>query len=203
MGQGLARSRNGGRKGVSHLVYLIPILALAAIVGVYAFQALPVSSAPPAMDFTDQLVIQVESNNGSQLIPNIPPSRAVGEPGGLWATTQYNSWGVDAEHYPLYMDPPFINGQNAACQTSGACLFHVKSKVVHQYTLGDFFNVWGQAIGQNDTIGIPRNGNFAWEMCVGQTGNATPTTLYGNLVLQPGMDITLIFYDTVNGVGCA
>lgn len=194
------------RRRVPRLVYLIPILALAGVILVYALGELPVTSSPAAMDFVDQFVILYENNNGTMNRALYPPN-AVGEPGGLWATTQYNSYGVDPQHYPLYMDPPTIGGQPGACQTSGSCLFHVKSKTVHQYTLGDFFNVWGQPIGVNNTVGIKpltnQYGTFGWQMCTGPTGSATPTDLFGNLVLQPNIDITLVYYNTSNGVGCA
>jgi hypothetical protein len=203
-GEDLARSRNATRNRYRRLGYLIPIVALVVTAAVLVGAALPPPSSPAAIDFVDQIVIQITNKNGTQLLPNIIPAYAktsIGEAAGSWANSTYNSYGVDPQHYPVYMDPPSIS-----CHSS--CLFHVKSKVVHQFTLGDFFNVWGQPLGQNNTVGITRftnsYGTFAWELCVGPTGSAIPFTgPYGSLVLQAQMDITLIFYNNTNGVGCA
>ena len=199
----MARSRNATRGRYHRLLYLIPIVALIVTLTVLALAIVPPPSSAPAMDFQDQIVIQITNNNGSQLLPNIMPAYAkysIGEAGGYWANTTYNNYGVDAQHYPVYMDSP-----PASCPSS--CLFHVKSKVVHQFTLGDFFSVWGKSLGQNDTVGIPRTtnsyGTFAWQLCIGPTGTARPYFgAYSSLVLQPQMDITLIFYN-LNQVGCA
>jgi hypothetical protein len=197
----LAGPRKPNRKQFSRLIYLIPAIALIGVAIVYL---VPPPSAPAAMNFEDQIVIQMTNNNGTLILPNIMPAyatRPIGEVGGYWATMEFNSYEVDAQHYPLYMDTPSV-----ACPSS--CVIHVKSRVAYNYTLGDFFAVWGETLGENNTVGIPRTtnsyGTFAWEMCTGPTGSATPFIgPYGSLVLQSQMDITLIFYNTTNGVGCA
>jgi hypothetical protein len=165
---------------------------------VYGLTVAPASS-PAAMDFTFQLLIETANKNVTNpLVRAIAPSNAIGIAGGSWKSTQYNAYGVDQGHYPIYMEAPAI-----ACATA-VCTIHVKSKVVHQYVLGDFFNVWGQTIGQNDTIHITRSGNFAWQMCLGSEGNALSSDLWGGLVLQSQLPlITLKYYDTANGLGCA
>jgi hypothetical protein len=201
----LANPRKPNRKKFNRLVYLIPAIALLGVAIVYVVGTLPPPSAPAAMNFEDQIVIQMTNNDGSQVLPNIMPAyatRPIGETGGYWATTEFNSYEVNAQHYPLYMDIPAV-----ACP-SVSCVIHVKSRVNYNYTLGDFFAVWGEPLGQNNTVGIPRTtnkyGTFAWEMCVGPTGDDTPFIgPYNSLVLQSQMDITLIFYNTTNGVGCA
>jgi hypothetical protein len=161
---------------------------------VFALTILPVPSTPAAMDFTFQLLIQMSNKDSSQ-IRAIAPANSIGEAGGFWATTQYNRNGVDPSHYPVYMDSP-------ATACTPVCLIHVKSRVVHTYTLGDFFTIWGKPLGQNDTLGIPSNGTFQWQLCIGPPGGNQSSNEWGGLVLQSRMQITLFFYDTT-ALGCA
>lgn len=178
------------------MAYAIPLIALAGAGFVFVLTVLPTASSPPAMDFTFKLLIQV-ANKNSTSVRAIAPGHTIGEAGGFWASTQYNNDSVDSSHYPIYMDDPAI-----AC--TPVCLIHVKSKIVHSFTLGDFFNVWGQPLGENNTIGVPRNGSFAWEMCLGPTpSTASISNAWGSLGLQSNLDITLFFFDTVKGTGCA
>jgi hypothetical protein len=203
VGAGLARSHDSAHKRSRKLLYLIPVIALVGTVVVYAMATLPIGSSPTKMDFTDQIIILMENDFGNQtrgIVPKLP----VGEAGGYWYSNQYNGYGVDPQHYPLYMNPAL----DCVSNVTTSCTIHVKSTIIHQYILGDFFNVWGQSLGQNNTVGVPRvtntYGTFAWQMCIGPTGSGTPYFQpYGTLVLQPDMDITLIFYNTTNGIGCA
>ena len=192
----MARSKDNKRKGTSRLVYAIPLVALVLIAAVYAASVLPASSSPAAMDFTAKLLIAQANTNGTwqrYYAPTVP----VGVAGGIWDTHQYDSWGINS-HYPIYIDNP-----NLACPPQAACLFHVKSKVVHQYTLGDFLALMGYPIvRENNTLGLPSNGNFVWQLCIGPTGHAVPNLQWGAMVIQPDMDITLLYYNTAN-VGCA
>jgi hypothetical protein len=192
------RDKASGRKRVRYLAYAIPLIALAGVAFVYALTVLPSPTYPAAMDYTFKLLIEVANKNSTApLVRAIAPGHAIGESGGYWASTQYNNDSVDSTHYPVYMDDPSI-----ACTPT--CLIHVKSRFVHQFTLGDFFNVWGYPLGENNTISVPRNGSFAWEMCIGpDPSSASISTLWGAQPLQPNIDIKLYFFDTVNGTGCA
>ena len=178
-----SKKRQRGR----YLAYGIPLLALAIVAGAYTANYLPNATSPAAMDFTFQLVMEVSNHNGTQ-VRAWAPNLAVGEPGGYWATSQYNSYGVDAGHYPIYMDSPVTS-------CPGYCVIHVKSKVVHSYALQDYFNVLGQPLGQNNTISISREGNFYWELCVGIAPNSYNPPEWGGLLLQPAMNITLFYHD--------
>lgn len=200
-GADLARSKASKAKGRGRarvLLYAIPLVALVGTAVVYGLTVAPASS-PAAMDFSFQLLIEVTNKNVTNpQVRAIAPNNGIGIAGGYWASTLYNAYGVDQGHYPIYMDVPAI-----AC-ASAVCTIHVKSKVVHQYLLGDFFSVWGQPIGQNDTIGFSRSGNFAWQMCLGSAGTAVSSDQWGGLVLQSQLPlITLDYYDTANGLGCA
>jgi len=57
-------------------------------------------------------------------------------------------------------------------------------------------------VGQNDTLGLKASGGFEWQLCVGPTGHAVPNFQWGAMVLQPDMDITLLYYNT-STLGCA
>jgi hypothetical protein len=193
----MARSQKEKRKGRSRLVYATPLIAVVLIGAVYAASVLSAPAPAAAMDFTAKLLI-AEANKNSTAQRYWAPARPVGTPGGIWETHQYDSYGLNS-HYPLYIDDPSL-----ACPVQAACEFHVKSNVVHQYTLGDFLALVGYpVVSQNDTLGLGRNGNFAWQLCIGPTGQAAPGFLWGATIIRPNMDITLIYYDTVNGFGCA
>lgn len=194
----MARSNAKRKKPLNKLLYLIPALALVLTAVVYAVAVTPAASVPPAMDFTVQLVVQVTALHDVTKVRDLSAG-GVGIAGGAWHSHQYDSYGVDASHYPVYQDVP-----NLSCPSSqqGACTIHVKSKVNHNYTLGDFFAAWGYPIGMNNTMGIKSNGNFTWQMCLGASRPGLLNTEFGGLVLRPTMFITLLYYDSVNGFGC-
>jgi hypothetical protein len=194
----LARSRAPGigtKRRFRYLAFGIPLLALAIVTGVYVVYLLPVPSRPAVMDYTFQLLLEQSNRNGSQ-VRAIAPKVAIGEPGGFWNSLQYNSYGVDSSHYPLYLDTP------SAATCPSYCIVHVKSAVAHNYTLGDYFQVWGQPLGADNTIGIPRNGDLYWQMCIGLGSGASNNSEWGAFVLKPNLDITL-FYHNSTGLGCS
>jgi hypothetical protein len=169
---------------------------LIGVASAYALYALPVPTAPAAIDYTFNLLVQISNNNSSNpQIRAVAPSRSIGEAGGYWATTQYNSYGVDSGHYPIYVDDP-----STACKPY--CVIHVKSTVARNYVLGDLFNVWGYPIGRNDTLGQKSYGSVYWQMCVGVGASAVDNQQFGAFVLRPNLDITLFFHDQ-NVLGCS
>jgi hypothetical protein len=177
---------------------MIPVIALATISAVYALSALPVAPVPAAVDYQFSLLIQV-NNKTSTGIHNVAPAYAIGEAGGFWFNHTLDSYGIDAQHAPVYMDVPGI-----ACQTKDdSCTIHVKSRTLHSFTLGDFFHIWGKDLGQNKTIDIPSNGSFQWEMCLGAGRPAARSTAWGALPLQSNLYIQLVFYDPSSGYGCS
>lgn len=193
----MARSRSANRKGSNRWIIAIPLIALAVIAAVFFVYLLPAPSTPAAVNYTDKLLISVNFANGTK-DAYVAPTRPIGEAGGFWATHQYDSYGID-NHYPLYMDNP-----SYACPPQHACTFNVKSSVAHNYTLGDFMAVWGYPlVSMNNTFSIQRNGNYAWQLCIGPTGSAAANLQWGAMPLSPNLDITLTYYDTVNGFGCA
>lgn len=198
----MARSKNpksGSRSRVRFLAYGVPLIALAAVALVFTITVLPPPSVPAAMDYTFKLLVEVTNKEGNSTRAIAPP-QAIGEAGGSWnVSAPYSSDSVDSSHYPVYMDAPY-----QAC--TPVCLIHVKSRIVHTYTLGDFFNVWGQPLSENNTIGIPAKSGFVWEMCIGpDPSTATVSSLWGGQPLQSNIDLTLDFYNpaSINPSSCA
>ena len=192
LGKGLARSRDGKedrRKPSRYLLYAIPLIALLSIGVVYVFYLSPVPDSPAAMDYTFQMLIQLPARNQANSVQAYAPGHPIGETGGYWQSSQFNQYGVNPSHYPIYMDNP-------ASVCTPVCTIHVKSTIVYNYTLGDFFNVWGQPLGQNNTIGQTSQGRFIWQMCLGASQPSTESTAWGALPLSPNLSITLNYYDS-------
>jgi hypothetical protein len=96
------------------------------------------------------------------------------------------------------MDTP--TASNSVCP--GYCVIHVKSTVVHNYTLGDYFQVLGQPLSADNTIGLAKSGYFEWQMCIGLGSGASNNSEWGVFILRPHLDITL-FYHNSTGLGCS
>ena len=198
-----------------YVLYAIPMIVVIAFAVVYV-ATLPVPSASAAADFTFTLVIQESNNNGSS-IAGIVPSNAIGEAGGFWATTNFNSYAVDQGHYPIYMDRPCALSNATACLSSGGCQalngnlvppckIHVRSKQIYNFTLGDFFDVWGKPLGPSNTLGIQSQGSFVWQMCIGSNpAQARYSTLWRAQLLTSQEAITLFYVNpsNINTPGCA
>lgn len=194
-------SRRGNRR--SRLVfYAVPIIAVVFTAGVLGLSYLrppPImcsnsSSGTLAMDFTVALSIQVVNLGGNQTRFVVPPS--VGIPGGSWANKTLVGYGTN-DISPLCMDTPA-----AGAQYAGFSSIRVRSTAVLNYTLRDFFNVWGEPLGRNNTdltlssVVQARQG-YVWQMCIGNP--TAPNNLrIGNWLFEPlvtGKFITLVYYN--------
>jgi len=186
----LGRSREDARKRRRRLFYyFIPIIALALSVSVYAVGLQPKScqTGSAVMSYGVQISIQYAHPlaNGTNVVNFIVPSGA-GEAGLAWNTHTFDSNGLDCK-YPLYMDPP-------TNPYRGYSLINVVSNVYHNYTLGDFFAVWGMTLGQNNTINQPAANGYYWWMCVGPSQSlqrpgawgAEPLVNYNSISLKYG-----------------
>lgn len=215
----MARSRShstGDRKSSRYTLYAIPLIVIALFAVVFFVLESPPHASNAAVDFTFQFVIQESNNNGTS-IAAIVPSHSIGEAGGYWASTQYNSYGVDSGHYPIYMDAPCAIVTASGCLASGGCraanntivppcTVHVKSTKALNYTLGDFFNVWGYSLGANNTLNIPSKNNFIWQLCIGPNPQfARYSTLWGAQPLSTNESITIFYVNpsNQNTPGCA
>jgi hypothetical protein len=145
------------------------------------------------MNYSVQISIQYASRNstGGRVIQYVAP-RGAGEAGLAWNSHTYDSNGIECR-YPLYMDAP-----NQNLPYPGYSQIHVVSSIYHNYTLGDFFDVWGMTLGQNDTINVKAANGNQWSMCVGPSQNAQRPGLWGKEPLVNYNSITLLF----DNIGC-
>jgi hypothetical protein len=175
------------------LLLAVPVLAV-VIVGVFMYVSL--SDPSPAVNFRTMLIINVQLKNLNS--SRIFPKPNIGLPGGIMSTTKYLSDGVGGR-YPLY-----------TVDASG--VIYVRSTVTRDYTLGDFFQVWGEPLGTNNTLNLPyHNGTdtcgathcfpYYWTMCL-QAPSSTiyvPNEEWGNHVLT-SQEIIFLAYSQI---GCA
>jgi hypothetical protein len=192
-----------GRKKGRLLAYVIPIIAVVLTAGVLALSyARPpqvlcsdAASNTPAMDFPVALSIQIVNNVGNQTRFIVTP--AVGIPGATWATRAYNAYGTNGR-YPLCTDAPAPGSNYPGYNT-----IHVRSTKALNFTLRDYFNVWGQPLGKNATeqtlssAYVLSKPGYTWEMCIGNPTSTTSLVL-GNWtyeLLVPGRFITLVYFN--------
>jgi len=186
---GLARSREPAPQSKR----LRPIIAVAILIvliaiGAYFLFGYTAAQAKPVMDYQAQISIQVENNNSSQIKFIVPPM--IGKAGGAWVSHALDQYGVDS-NYPVYTDTPPIN-------YPGYSLIHVRSNTIHNFTLADFFSVWGYPIGPNQTLTFPSHppDGAIWFMCVGPSSNSLRPGLWGAEVLTSDNPIILIYGKT-------
>lgn len=201
-----SRGSSGNEKQGRLLLYSIPIIAVVLTAGVFGlsfFRPQPVmcsdnSSSPLAMDFYVAISIQVVNTVGNQSRFIIPPSIGVPVTNAMWANHTLDRYGTNGIS-PLCLDTP-----SGSTQYRGYSSIRVRSTVVMNFTLRDFFNVWGQPLGKNSTDATLTNGivqagpNRIWEMCIGNPTNTSSLRL-GNWEVQrmyAGEFITLVYYNS-------
>jgi len=164
------------------------------------------------MDYTLNISIQLSvlnsAPNTGAVVTTIFPQH-VGIAGGIWRSDQYNNYGLDGK-YPVFAEAP--KGWNNTWQYY---LIHIRSRVAWNYTLLDFFNVWGQPLGQNNTLSykVPPPASqsnlygqgWFWDMCVRPPGGTFRDTArvapdhWGSQHLDPGILLILIY----SNYGCS
>ena len=153
----LAKGSRSHRR--SRFTFLIPVSATIIIVGLFLFASFPPQTvAAQEFQFAVSILIEKASTTTGVYVQLTQP---IGEPGGFWSTTQFNSYGLDGR-YPIFAEPR----QN----TANGFVGHVRSSKVLNYTFGDFFAVWGEPLG-NVTLGTPPGNGYSWSMCVGTSSN--------------------------------
>lgn len=168
------------------LAVAIPLVAV-AIVGVLLYA----SYAPyqVALHLQTRLAIEIVNTQLKSQFVILRPD--IGAPGGIISTTRYLSDGVNG-FYPLH-----------TTDTTG--WVYVDSRVARQYVLGDFFEVWGEPLGVNNTLGYKANytngnPNFSWTMCIHPpAGSEIPSFDWGSHVLKDGEVLHLLY----SQIGCA
>ena len=170
------------------VLFAIPAVALLIIaVAVYANY----EAGRVAYQAQFDLVIEKRSfdANGQPVTTTVSPAPHIGEPGGYMYTQQYIADGVGG-NYPLH-----------TVDTSG--VVYIDSKVVRDYTLGDFFAVWGEPLGVNNTLGFKANYSstlrspYVWSMCIRTSSGGTavdiPEPAWGAHVIRDKEVIDLVY----------
>lgn len=185
----LARSRKTaiGSKRVQSIIAVAILLILIAVGAyfIFGYTAAPVKAV---LDYQAQISIQVENNNSSQIKFIVPP--LIGKAGGAWASHALDQYGVDSNN-PVYTDTPPVN-------YPGYSFIHVRSNTIRNFTLGDFFSVWGYPIGADQTLTLPSHppDGAIWFMCVGPSSNSLRPGHWGDEVLTTDNPIILIYGKT-------
>lgn len=209
-----SRARTGERrsKGKRQLLfYSIPIIALSLVTAAYVASfglqstACPTtapSNAPVVQDFTFKITIQVSyvnSTGGTQGRFIIPPVN-IGQCQGTWLSHQYDGYGIGGK-YPIY-----TLTQDLSNPYPGYSIIHVTSASNRNYTLGDFFAVWGEPLGYSNTLGFttpPQTGSkqfppsWYWAMCTGPPPGV-PSNKWGLEPLSKDKFVSLLY----SNVGC-
>jgi hypothetical protein len=181
----LARSGKTGHGRRRSYYFLIPIIAFTIIVGSY-FASVNLASAPAAMDYTLNISIQISNPKNNTQATFALPQIGIGIPGGFWANHTFDAYGING-YYPVYVDVP-------PNPYPGYSPIHVKSRISYNYTLGDLFNVWGQPLGQNNTLNVKaQGGSVDWTMCVGTSPTSLRPGLWAQQRLVSGIDIILSY----------
>jgi hypothetical protein len=164
------------------------LLVAVLIVGVAFFESLSLKQV--SYSIRPMLKISVFYNTTSVRFRNIVVANNVGAPGGIVLSSRYLSDGVNG-YYPL-----------STRDYSG--YIHVDSSVHRDYTLGDFFEVFGEPLGPLDTLGYHANVTarvpYTWSMCLidpylngRPPAPPYPVDEWGSHVLRDNETITLIF----------
>ena len=181
----MARQRKVAKQNRRQAILAAALTIGIIVAGVYFLSGYSQPQSKAVLEFSIPMSIQVENNNASQIRYIVPP--LIGRPGGTWMTSALTRYGVNS-NYPLYTDLPAAN-------YSGYTVIHVASNTVYNFTLGDFFAVWGQPIGPNQTLTLqshPPDGAI-WSMCVGPSQTQLRPGMWGNEVLKSGSPIILIY----------
>lgn len=99
----------------------------------------------------------------------------VGIDPSLWRDHSLDGYGMMASMSPLHTH-----------DTTGK--IHVESRVTRDYTLGDFFRVWGESFDGQQVLGHAATGDHAVWMVV--DGSEVPPS--STLVLRDGMQIGIV-----------
>jgi hypothetical protein len=200
------------RRGPRPLFFVPALVIIIALTAYFVVANQPVRDTP-VLNFSVNLSIAYSYypyQNGAcntTAQPNLrytPPTNAVGIPGGIWnSSAPYSSYGVNSRYPVFSLAVPLTN-------YPGFFPVYVQSKVDRTYYLKDFFNVWGEPLGVNNTLGLttpPSNSimtsfcvgpGWYWDMCVGTSPNALHEGLWDAESLSPGKDIALLYSD----IGC-
>ncbi len=158
------------------LLVAMPLLAI-LVFGVVFYVS---SSRQAVLSLQSRLSIRLIARNNSTSA--ILPDPNIGTPGGVVATARYLQDGLNG-FYPLYTS------------RANPGIIYVESQVARNYTLGDFFEVWGKPLGPLNTIGVRGNSTYFWDMCVRDPGALGEHLSFewGNHALRNGEVVDLVY----------
>jgi len=169
------------------------VLTLAAVaVAATAVAAAVIMAAAPVVQPPLEPGVII-SNNAMHIHPHltilndgteVPLPGNVGLNGGVWASH-------DLDHY---LDPNHgATGQLSPLHTHDSSGdIHVEASVTRGFTLGEFFEVWGQPLGPAETLYFQADANHRLSLTV----NGQPSGLWENVVFQDKQQI-VISYTTI------
>ena len=209
----MAGSKSDTRKRGPRPLFVVPaMIVIIALVTYFVIMPPPIQNSP-VLNFSVNLSIAYSyypyqngacNTSARPVISYIPPSRAVGVPGGIWnASAPYGSYGVNSR-YPVFSPaPPQTN-------YPGFLPVYVQSTVNRTYTLRDYFDVWGERLGANNTLGFTTppssslintlcvGSGWFWDLCVGSNPNALHEGSWDSEPLSQGKYIALLYSE----LGC-
>ncbi len=150
---------------------LIPLILIGFFYGAYEVY-LSLAPPAPALRIFPGLFIDAKVRGTDSFLP-FPIPEKIGNPGGIWKAHVYDGDGLNG-FYPLYT-------------TDRSGLIHVVSKVARNYTLGDFFAVWGQTLNSTQVLSLHNGSDGTWTMIV----NGQPSNDWGGHMLKDGEIIRL------------
>jgi hypothetical protein len=198
----LAGSKDERADKRPRILYVVPIISVLILVTVYYVAFATPPSSPLVQNFSFQFSIDLYSqySNGTPYVQFSFPDRAVGIFGGYWVNHAFDGDGVKGV-YPIYSPNPaavYPNGVYPGYTTA-----YVRSVTNRTYYLSDYFAVWGEPLGKNNTVGYtspPQSSaypsSWTWWMCVGPTQSSLRSGLWGREPLVPGLRIILAYEDT-------
>jgi hypothetical protein len=116
--------------------------------------------------------------NGQSQV-NLPAN--IGIDHSLWADHTLDAFSETAGMAPLHTH-----------DSSG--VIHVESKVTRSYTLGEFFAIWGQPLGPDQTLNLVPDSSHYLVMVV--DGQAYSSTDWDGLVFKDGQQIEIHYEHT-------
>jgi hypothetical protein len=190
----MTRSTKKSKKSSSRKILLAAPVIAVVIVGLTLYGAY---STPKGAVINFHSYFEIGLVNNAGTVRYVLPNQQIGVPGGFMSTTKYLGDGLNG-NYPLYSSPY----QCANSTVSTICAISVYSKVTRQYTLGDFFDVWGVPLSPSVTLttAYSSNSTYSWTMCTSSLSSASssnnawaPSSDWGNHVLAQNEVVFLAF----------
>jgi hypothetical protein len=196
----MPRESKKSKRSVSRLLTIVGPILIIAFAGLVIYTELYSGYSNSRLTTHAYLQIGVAEgySGGGLSIRYIVPDKSIGIPGGYMSTQRYLGDGVNG-NYPLYTRPDLCGNITG---TGAMCLINIVSTVQRDYTLQDFFDVWGVPLGPSLTLSptFTSNSTYSWAMCITPVGGTRfiATDDWGTHVLTR-TEVILLAYSTV---GC-